>query len=91
VPVVVYSDMIQQWLGFAAPTFPGSGWVAPALGTAVFVYGGWPFLRGGIEEARTRQPGMMLLIALAITVAFTASAATALGAFDLDFWWSWRC
>ncbi len=77
----------DTWLGFAAPTFPGSGWVAPALGTAVFVYGGWPFLRGGIEEARTRQPGMMLLIALAITVAFSASAATALGAFDLDFWW----
>jgi Cu2+-exporting ATPase len=87
VPVVLYSDMIQQWLGFTAPTFPGSGWVAPALGTAVFAYGGWPFLRGGLDEARARQPGMMLLIALAITVAFVASAATALGAFDLDFWW----
>jgi P-type Cu2+ transporter len=87
VPVVLYSDMIQQWLGFTAPTFPGSGWVAPALGTAVFAYGGWPFLRGGLDETRARQPGMMLLIALAITVAFVASAATALGAFDLDFWW----
>jgi Cu2+-exporting ATPase len=87
VPVVLYSDMIQRWLGFTAPTFPGSGWVAPALGTAVFAYGGWPFLRGGLDEARARQPGMMLLIALAITVAFVASAATALGAFDLDFWW----
>jgi len=87
VPVVLYSEMIQRWLGFTAPTFPGSGWIAPALGTAVFAYGGWPFLRGGIEEARARQPGMMLLIALAITVAFAASAATALGAFDLDFWW----
>jgi Cu2+-exporting ATPase len=87
VPVVLYSDMIQRWLNFTAPTFPGSSWVAPVLGTAVFAYGGWPFLRGGIDEARARQPGMMLLIALAITVAFTASAATALGAFDLDFWW----
>ncbi|HEX8861709.1 MAG TPA: HAD-IC family P-type ATPase, partial [Actinomycetes bacterium] len=86
-PVVVYSEMIQRWLGFTAPSFPGSGWVAPALGTAVFAYGGWPFLRGGVDEARARQPGMMLLIALAISVAFGASAATALGAFDLDFWW----
>jgi Cu2+-exporting ATPase len=86
-PVVVYSDMIQRWLGFTAPSFPGASWVAPALGTAVFAYGGWPFLRGGVEEARARQPGMMLLIALAISVAFGASAATALGAFDLDFWW----
>src|SRR6266536_1841588 len=71
----------------AAPTFPGSGWVAPVLGTAVFLYGGWPFLTGGVSEARSREPGMMLLIALAITVAFVASAATALGWFDLDFWW----
>jgi P-type Cu2+ transporter len=87
VPVVLYSDMVQQWLRFTAPRFPGSGWVAPALGTAVFLYGGMPFLRGGVEEARARQPGMMLLISLAITVAFVASAATALKLFDLDFWW----
>ena len=87
VPVVLFSDMIQTWLGFTAPTFPGSGWVAPVLGTAVFLYGGWPFLTGGVSEARSREPGMMLLIALAITVAFVASAATALGWFDLDFWW----
>src|SRR6266542_4312370 len=87
VPVVLFSDMIQTWLGFTAPTFPGSGWVAPVLGTAVYLYGGWPFLTGGVSEARSREPGMMLLIALAITVAFVASAATALGWFDLDFWW----
>ncbi len=87
VPVVIYSDMVQTWLGFTAPRFPGSEWVAPVLGTAVFLYGGMPFLRGGVEEARARQPGMMLLISLAITVAFVASAATALDLFDLDFWW----
>src|SRR6266540_2304539 len=87
VPVVIYSDMVQTWLGFTAPRFPGSEWVAPVLGTAVFLYGGMPFLRGGLDEARARQPGMMLLITLAITVAFVASAATALGLFDLDFWW----
>ena len=87
VPVIVYSEMVQEWLGFTPPQFPGSAWVAPVLGTLVFLYGGWPFLQGGISEARARQPGMMLLISLAITVAFVASAATALGLFDLDFWW----
>src|SRR3712207_3105488 len=69
------------------PQFPGSGWVAPALGTFIFVWGGWPFLKGGLQEAREWQPGMMLLISMAITVAFVASAATALEYFDLDFWW----
>jgi Cu2+-exporting ATPase len=87
VPVVVYSPMIQEWLGYTAPTFPGSGWIAPVLGTAVFVYGGRPFLAGGVQEARDRRPGMMLLIAMAITVAFLASLATSLGWFSLDFWW----
>jgi Cu2+-exporting ATPase len=47
VPVVLYSEMIQMWLGFAAPRFPGSEWVAPVLGTFVFAWGGWPFLKGG--------------------------------------------
>ena len=87
VPVVLYSDMIQMWLGFSAPAFPGSQWVAPVLGTFVFLWGGWPFLKGGFDEARARQPGMMLLITMAITVAFVASAATTFGFFDLDFWW----
>jgi Cu2+-exporting ATPase len=87
VPVILYSEMVQEWLRFTPPQFPGSEWVAPVLGTVVFLYGGWPFLQGGVAEARARQPGMMLLISLAITVAFAASAATALGLFDLDFWW----
>jgi P-type Cu2+ transporter len=87
VPVVAYSEMVQEWLGFTPPQFPGSGWVAPVLGTVVFAYGGWPFLQGGLAEARARQPGMMLLISLAILVGFGASAASALGLFDLEFWW----
>jgi Cu2+-exporting ATPase len=87
IPVILYSEMVQEWLRFTPPQFPGARWVAPVLGTAVFLYGGWPFLQGGIAEARSRRPGMMLLISLAITVAFAASAATALGLFDLDFWW----
>jgi len=87
VPVVAYSVMVQEWLGFTPPQFPGSEWVAPVLGTTMFLDGGWPFLQGGLAEARARQPGMMPLISLAILVAFGASAASALGLFDLEFWW----
>src|SRR5918999_1733159 len=87
IPVIGYSDMIQEWLGYDAPGFPGSDLVGPVLGTVIFLYGGWPFLSGGFQEARDRRPGMMLLIGLAITVAFAASGATELGLFDLEFWW----
>ena len=87
IPVIAYSDMIQEWLGYEAPAFPGSDLVGPVLGTVIFLYGGWPFLSGGFQEARDRRPGMMLLIGLAITVAFAASGATELGLFDLEFWW----
>lgn len=86
-PVVFFSEMIQDWFGYTAPSFPGSDWIAPVLGTVIFVYGGAPFLKGAVQEARDRQPGMMLLIGMAITVAFVASAATTFGWFDLEFWW----
>jgi len=86
VPIVATSPLVQQWLGYRLD-FPGVSWVGPVLGTVVFFYGGWPFLVGAVREARDRAPGMMLLIGLAITVAFIASAATSLGLFDLDFWW----
>jgi Cu2+-exporting ATPase len=87
IPIVIYSEMVQEWLGFTPPQFPGSQWVAPVLGAVVFLYGGRPFLEGGLAELRSRQPGMMLLISLAILVAFGASVATVFGAFDLEFWW----
>jgi P-type Cu2+ transporter len=87
VPVVVWSPTIQHWFGYTAPSFPGSALIVPVLGTIVFVYGGRPFLVGGWQELRARQPGMMLLIALAISVAFLASAATSLGFFDQEVWW----
>ena len=87
IPVVLFSEMFQELLGYEAPRFPGSTAIPPVLGTAIFVYGGAPFLKGAVVEARSRRPGMMLLIGLAITVAFGASVATELGAFDLDFWW----
>ncbi|MEX1134514.1 MAG: copper-translocating P-type ATPase [Acidimicrobiia bacterium] len=86
-PVVFFSEMIQEWFGYAAPTLPGSDWVAPVLGTVIFFYGGSPFLKGAVGEVRNRQPGMMLLIGMAIVVAFAASLATTLGWFDLEFWW----
>ena len=89
VPVVLFSPMFGNLLGYQPPEFPGSAWIPPVLGTVVFLYGGQPFLKGGLAELKSRQPGMMLLIAMAITVAFLASWATSLGigGFDLDFWW----
>ena len=87
IPVVFYSETIQGWFGYTAPSFPGSEWISPILGTVIFAYGGSPFLRGAVTETRDRQPGMMLLIGMAITVAFAASAATTFGWFDLEFWW----
>jgi Cu2+-exporting ATPase len=87
VPVVFFSEMVQEWFGYTAPDFAGSTWIAPVLGTVIFVYGGTPFLVGAVREIRDRQPGMMLLIAMAITVAFVASVATTLEWFDLEFWW----
>jgi Cu2+-exporting ATPase len=86
VPLVVTSHMIMDWFGYTLD-FPGMEFVGPLLGTFVFFYGGWPFLVGGVREIRDRAPGMMLLIATAITVAYAASLATSLGLFDLEFWW----
>jgi P-type Cu2+ transporter len=87
IPVVVFSPMFADILGYSLPS--NTGWISPVLGTAVYLYGGWPFLTGAVAEIRARQPGMMLLVALAITVAFVASGLTSLGVreMDLDFWW----
>lgn len=89
VPVVYSSPMVGHILGYMAPMFPGSTWIPPVLGTVIFLYGGQPFLKGGLQELKDRRPGMMLLIGMAITVAFAASWVTSLGlgGFDLDFWW----
>ncbi|UTT68881.1 heavy metal translocating P-type ATPase [Arthrobacter sp. DNA4] len=89
VPVVYFSPMMGHLLGYMPPEFTGSAWIPPVLGTVIFFYGGQPFLKGGLQELKDRTPGMMLLIAMAITVAFAASWVTSLGigGFDLDFWW----
>ncbi|WAJ35335.1 heavy metal translocating P-type ATPase [Arthrobacter sp. FX8] len=89
VPVVYFSPMMGDLLGYMPPEFPGSAWIPPVLGTVILLYGGQPFLKGGLQELKDRAPGMMLLIGMAITVAFAASWVTSLriGGFDLDFWW----
>ncbi|MGM0928976.1 MAG: heavy metal translocating P-type ATPase [Actinomycetota bacterium] len=89
VPVVFFSPMVAHLLGYHIPQFPGSAWIPPVLGSVIFFYGGTPFLKGGWNELRSRQPGMMLLISMAISVAFVASWVTTLGIgnFNLDFWW----
>jgi len=89
VPVVIFSPMFADILGYPLPEFAGAAWIAPVLGTVLFFYGGWPFLSGGWGELKSRRPAMMLLVSMAITVAFVASWATTLriGGFDLDFWW----
>ena len=85
-PVIAFSPMIRDWLGLSDVTGVQEA-VAPLFGTILFLYGGRPFLAGAVSEVRARQPGMMTLIALAISVAFIASAATVLGLLDLEFWW----
>ena len=87
IPVIYFSTMVQDWFGYTAPSSGGSEWIAPILGTVIFAYGGTPFLKGAAREIQDRQPGMMLLIGMAISVAFVASAATTFGWFDLEFWW----
>src|ERR1700737_2701915 len=87
VPVVFWSTDVQHWLGYTAPTFPGSKFIPPILGTVVFVYGGLVFIRGAWGELADRKPGMMTLISLAIVVAFGTSLAATFGLFEIDVWW----
>ncbi len=87
IPILIWSESIQQWLGFQAPRFTGSDAVVPVLSAVVFLYGGTPFLQGAVREWRARMPGMMTLIALAISVAFGYSLATTLGLQGMPFYW----
>ncbi len=87
-PVVFWSAHIQLLLGYRAPEFPGSNWIAPVLGTVVFLYGGLVFLKGAWRELKARLPGMMTLISLAIAVAFLFSWVVQLGLIEADaLWW----
>src|SRR5271163_1637540 len=87
IPVVFWSTEVQNWLGYTAPSFPGSKFIPAILGTVVFVYGGLVFLRGAGGELADHQPGMMTLISLGIIVAFGTSLAATLGLFEIEVWW----
>jgi Cu2+-exporting ATPase len=87
VPTLVWEPMLQHWFGYVAPVFPGSRWIPAVFGTAVFLYGGRVFLEGALGELRARVPGMMVLIALAIGVAFLYSAAVVFGFPGHALWW----
>ncbi|MGN7723666.1 copper-translocating P-type ATPase [Chitinophaga sp. 22620] len=86
IPVLLLSPMIQHWLGVDW-SFPGSKWLLFVLSSVIFVYGGWPFLKGLAEELKNRNPGMMTLIGFAISVAYIYSAATVFGLEGMDFFW----
>ena len=89
IPVVAFDSMFASLVGYSLPQSGWTTWISPVLGTVMYVWGGRPFLTGAVDEIRGRRPGMMLLIGLAITVAFLASWAYSLGfvSHELDFWW----
>nr|WP_229503380.1 heavy metal translocating P-type ATPase [Nesterenkonia sedimenti] len=89
IPVVGFNEMFAHLVGYHLPEAEWVWWVSPILGTIVYFWGGWPFLTGAVSEIRSRKPGMMLLIGLAITVAFIASWGATLHILDheLNFWW----
>ncbi|MBZ0275636.1 MAG: copper-translocating P-type ATPase [Anaerolineae bacterium] len=87
IPVLLFSPMIQEWFGFSMPEFPGSTLVGPAFAIAIFLYGGVPFLQMAVPEIQNRKPGMMLLISLAITVAFIYSLFALVAIPGSGFFW----
>ena len=86
VPILIWGHMLPGLFGYTPPEVRFAHWIAPVLGTVVFFYGGTPFLRGAASEIRERLPGMMTLIALAISVAFLFSAAVTLGFPGMPLW-----
>src|SRR5262245_11845889 len=86
IPTLIWGHMLPGAFGYTPPSLPGSRWIAPVLGTIVFLYGGLPFVQGAIRELRARLPGMMTLIALAISVAFVFSILVTLGYPGMPLW-----
>ena len=87
IPVLAFSPTLQGWLGYTLPSFPGSQWITPIFAIVIFFYGGLPFLQLAAPELRNRQPGMMTLISLAITVAFVYSLASLFMDQATSFFW----
>jgi Cu2+-exporting ATPase len=86
IPVLALSHMIQKWLGFEL-SFTGDKYVLAAFSTFIFVYGGYPFLKGLYDEVKDKAIGMMTLIGVAITVAWAYSVAITFGLKGMDFYW----
>jgi Cu2+-exporting ATPase len=86
IPIMLLSEMIQHWLNLHI-SFTGSKYILLALSSVVFFYGGWPFLKGLVDEAKAKNPGMMFLIGFAITVAYIYSVAIVFGLEGMDFFW----
>jgi len=86
IPMLIWGHMLQRAFGYTPPAVPGARWIPAVFGTGVFLYGGWPFIQGAMRELRDRLPGMMTLIALAITVAFAFSAVVTLGYPGMPLW-----
>lgn len=87
IPAVLYSQTMMDLLHYSTPTFPGSKWIPAIFGIIIFFYGGLVFIKSAKAELSARQPGMMTLISLAISVAFIYSLAVTLGLDGMDFWW----
>ena len=86
IPIMLLSEMIQHWLNLHI-SFAGSEYILLALSSVVFFYGGLPFLKGLVDEAKAKNPGMMFLIGFAITVAYIYSVAIVFGLQGMDFFW----
>lgn len=86
IPIMLLSMMIQQFIGVNWQ-FTGSQYILFALSSVVFFYGGWPFLKGWVDEIKAKNPGMMFLIGFAITVAYIYSVAVVFGLKGMDFFW----
>jgi P-type Cu2+ transporter len=87
IPVLLYSGMIQMWLGFNPPAFPFSEWIPFVFSVIIFAYGGIPFMQMAVPEIQERKPGMMTLISLAISVAFVYSVAAQFLNLGEGFFW----
>jgi Cu2+-exporting ATPase len=85
-PILFFSPMIQEFLGYEF-LLPGNQYILFILSSVVYFYGGWPFLKGFWSEVKKGAPGMMTLIAMAITVAYVYSSATVFGLEGVDFFW----
>lgn len=86
IPILTLSPMIQEWTNIEI-SFTGSSILLFGLSTFIYFYGGWPFLKGFYDEIKDKNPGMMTLIAMAISVAYLYSSATVFGLDGSDFFW----